>query len=121
MVPACNEAADIEATLTRLLALEYDNYEIIAVDDRSTDETGEIMERIAATAPPGRLKVIHIAELPAGWMGKPHAMWSAARQASWRLAAFHRCRRTVQARRSSPRPGLRQYRTRRSSRVSFPA
>ena len=48
IVPACNEAADIEATLTRLLALEYDNYEVIAVDDRSTDRTGEIMERIAA-------------------------------------------------------------------------
>ena len=46
IVPACNEAADIEATLTRLLALEYDNYEVIAVDDRSTDRTGEIMERL---------------------------------------------------------------------------
>ncbi|MGC2184008.1 MAG: glycosyltransferase [Terriglobales bacterium] len=78
VVPACNEAADIEATLTRLLRLEYDNYEVIAVDDRSTDRTGEIMETIAAAAPPGRLKVIHIAELPAGWMGKPHAMWSAS-------------------------------------------
>ena len=68
IVPACNEAADIEATLARLLALEYDNYEVIAVDDRSTDQTGEIMERIAAAAPPGRLKVIHITDLPpAGW------------------------------------------------------
>ena len=82
IVPACNEAADIEATLTRLLALEYDNYEVIAVDDRSSDQTGEIMERIAAAAPPGRLKVIRIAELPAGWMGKPHAMWSASNQAT---------------------------------------
>ncbi len=78
IVPACNEAADIKATLTRLLTLEYDNYEVIAVDDRSTDHTGEIMEAIAAGAPPGRLKVIHITELPAGWMGKPHAMWSAS-------------------------------------------
>jgi glycosyltransferase involved in cell wall biosynthesis len=82
IVPACNEEADIEATLTRLLALDYDNYEVIAVDDRSCDRTGEIMERIAAAAPPGRLKVIRIAELPAGWMGKPHAMWSAAKQAT---------------------------------------
>jgi cellulose synthase/poly-beta-1,6-N-acetylglucosamine synthase-like glycosyltransferase len=82
IVPACNEAADIEATLTRLLALEYDNYEVIAVDDRSTDRTGEIMERIAAVAPPDRLKVIHITELPAGWMGKPHAMWSASNLAT---------------------------------------
>jgi len=82
IVPACNEEADIEATLTRLLALDYDNYEVIAVDDRSCDRTGEIMERIAAAAPPGQLKVIRIAELPAGWMGKPHAMWSAATQAT---------------------------------------
>jgi glycosyltransferase involved in cell wall biosynthesis len=82
IVPACNEEADIEATLTRLLALDYDNYEVIAVDDRSCDHTGEIMERIAAAAPPGQLKVIRIAELPAGWMGKPHAMWSAAKQAT---------------------------------------
>jgi glycosyltransferase involved in cell wall biosynthesis len=82
IVPACNEAADIEATLTRLLALQYENYEIIAVDDRSTDRTGEVMERIAVAASPDRLKVIHITELPAGWMGKPHAMWSASNQAS---------------------------------------
>lgn len=82
IVPACNEADDIEATLVRLLALEYDNYEIIAVDDRSNDRTGEIMERVAASALHGRLKVIHIAELPPGWMGKPHAMWSAANLAT---------------------------------------
>ncbi len=81
IVPACNEAADIEATLIRLLALHYDNYEVIAVDDRSTDQTGEFMERIA-TAAPGRLKVIHISALPEGWMGKPHAMWNAANLAS---------------------------------------
>jgi len=82
IVPACNEAADIEATLARLLALEYDNYEVIAVDDRSTDQTGEIMERIASAASPGRLKVIRITDLPGGWMGKPHAMWSASNRAS---------------------------------------
>jgi len=81
IVPACNEAADIEATLAHLLALEYDNCEIIAVNDRSTDRTGEIMERVASTAPPGRLQIIHINELPAGWMGKPHAMWSASNMA----------------------------------------
>jgi glycosyltransferase involved in cell wall biosynthesis len=78
IVPACNEAADIEATLACLLALDYDNYEVIAVDDRSTDQTGAIMERIAEeTKSAGRLKVIHISDLPSGWMGKPHAMWSA--------------------------------------------
>ena len=43
IVPARNEEADIERTLTNLLALDYDNYEIIALDDRSTDRTVEIM------------------------------------------------------------------------------
>ncbi|HYK50001.1 MAG TPA: glycosyltransferase family 2 protein [Terriglobales bacterium] len=82
IVPACNEAADIEATLVRLLDLEYENYEVIAVDDRSTDRTGEIMEKVASGAAPGRLIVVRIAELPPGWMGKPHAMWSAANRAT---------------------------------------
>ena len=44
IVPARNEEADIEQSLTRLLELDYDNYEVIAVNDRSTDRTGEIME-----------------------------------------------------------------------------
>ncbi len=82
IVPACNETADIEATLTHLLDLDYDNYEVIAVDDRSRDRTGEIMETIAAAAPPGRLKVVHITDLPPGWMGKPHAMWNASNLAT---------------------------------------
>jgi glycosyltransferase involved in cell wall biosynthesis len=81
IVPARNEEADIAATLTRLLDLDYDSYEVIAVDDRSTDRTGAIMEDIAASAP-GRLKVVHIAELPSGWVGKTHAMWAAGEQAS---------------------------------------
>ena len=46
IVPARNEERDIEQTLRKLLALDYDNYEVIAVNDRSTDRTGEIMERV---------------------------------------------------------------------------
>ncbi len=83
IVPACNEEETIEQGLTRLLSLDYDNYEIIAVDDRSTDRTGEIMDRVAAgSAAHGRLRVIHIDTLPTGWLGKTHAMWIAAKQAS---------------------------------------
>ena len=41
---------DIEQSLTRLLELDYDNYEVIAVNDRSTDRTGEIMESVARLA-----------------------------------------------------------------------
>src|SRR5271156_7179812 len=47
IVPARNEEADIEQSLTRLLELDYDNFEVIAVNDRSTDRTGEIMESVA--------------------------------------------------------------------------
>lgn len=81
IVPARNEAAAIEATLRSLLAQTIP-LEIFAVDDRSTDTTGTIMDRIAAEPlPAGKfLSVIHISSLPPGWMGKNHAMALAARQ-----------------------------------------
>ena len=83
IVPACNEEETIEQGLTQLLALDYPNYEIIAIDDRSTDRTGEIMERIAASPQAhGCLKVIHVDSLPTGCLGKTHAMWTAGKQAT---------------------------------------
>jgi glycosyltransferase involved in cell wall biosynthesis len=88
IVPARNEEENIRETLARLLALDYSNYEIIAVNDRSTDRTGPIMDEIAASPQARdshanlRLKVIHISELPAGWLGKTHAMWTATEQAT---------------------------------------
>ena len=83
IVPARNEEAHIAPALTTLLKLEYDNYEVTAVNDRSTDRTGEMMNQIAVTPEAqGRLKVIHITELPSGWLGKAHAMWTAANQAN---------------------------------------
>ena len=81
IVPARNEEDAIEDALRKLLTLDYDNYQVVVVDDRSTDRTGEIMDNLAAGSG-GRLKVVHIKELPAGWLGKPHAMWNAARQTS---------------------------------------
>ncbi len=91
IVPACNEERDIRTTLDGLLALEYSNYEIIAVNDRSTDATGARMEEVAAgPTAHDRLSIIHIAELPAGWMGKTHAMWSGCRAGDGGLAALHR-------------------------------
>ena len=83
IVPARNEEESIRETLVQLLALDYSNYEIIAVNDRSTDRTGQIIEVVAASSQSrGLLKVIHISELPSGWLGKTHAMWMAGQQAS---------------------------------------
>jgi len=83
IVPARNEQDHIEATLVRLLHLDYANYEVFAVNDRSVDRTGDVMDQVAATpAAHARLKVIHIDELPSGWLGKAHAMWTAANHAS---------------------------------------
>lgn len=81
IVPARNEEEAIEQALLRMEALDYDNYQIVVVDDRSTDKTGEIMDRLAA-ASSGKLKVVHVRDLPSGWLGKAHAMWSAARETS---------------------------------------
>jgi cellulose synthase/poly-beta-1,6-N-acetylglucosamine synthase-like glycosyltransferase len=81
VVPACNEEDSIEQALRRLIALDYPTYQVIAVNDRSSDRTGAIMDTVAASSN-GRLKIVHITELPAGWLGKVHAMWSAARQSN---------------------------------------
>ena len=89
VVPARNEESEIEGALLRLLQLDYHNYEVLAVNDRSTDRTGEILEQVAASAAAhGCLKVIHVSDLPAGWMGKVHAMWTAAQQATGEWILF---------------------------------
>lgn len=107
IVPARNEEDTIEQALKTLLSLDYDNYEVIAVNDRSTDRTGEIMERVARRSrlahlesqnphpvaqDPTRvghpLRVIHHSELPPGWLGKTHAMWTAAKEASGEWLLF---------------------------------
>ena len=83
IVPACNEEETIEQGLTQLLNLDYENYEVIAVNDRSTDHTGEIMDRVSKSdRGHGRLRVVHVTELPSGWLGKTHAMWTASEQAT---------------------------------------
>jgi len=90
IVPARNEERDIEQSLSRLLELDYDNYEVIAVNDRSTDRTGEIMEGVTKspqfsqrTREMGHpvLRVLHHRDLPTGWLGKTHAMWTATNEA----------------------------------------
>jgi len=120
IVPARNEEDTIEQALQTLLSLDYGNYEVIAVNDRSTDRTGEIMERVAQSHPKktalggpltlaqtetqnphpvaqnatrvahrgSNLRVIHHTELPPGWLGKTHAMWTASNEASGEWLLF---------------------------------
>jgi chlorobactene glucosyltransferase len=86
LIPARNEARNIRRCLEALLAQDYPTYEIIVVDDRSTDATPSILREIqrrqaGRVAPdnPGQpsLRVVEGADLPAGWAGKPHALWQA--------------------------------------------
>jgi glycosyltransferase involved in cell wall biosynthesis len=77
IVPALNEAKDVGDCLNSLLTQEYAPIRILAVNDRSTDATGAVMDSIAALHP-GRIEVLHIKELPDGWLGKTHAMALAA-------------------------------------------
>jgi glycosyltransferase involved in cell wall biosynthesis len=86
IVPACNEEDSIQATLRSLLASRGVRLEIIAVDDRSTDNTGALMDEVATEAATSggehRLVVVHNRELPAGWMGKAHALALGAARAT---------------------------------------
>jgi cellulose synthase/poly-beta-1,6-N-acetylglucosamine synthase-like glycosyltransferase len=77
IVPAKDEGENIEQCLKSLLTLDYANYDIVAVDDRSVDQTGAIMDRLQSEHPE-KLRVIHITEVPPGWLGKTHAMWKGA-------------------------------------------
>lgn len=86
IVPARNEEPQIANCLASLLSLDYSDFEIIAVNDRSTDQTGMLMERMAASD--SRLSVMHVDQLPAGWLGKTHALHRGAQHATGRYLLF---------------------------------
>ncbi|MCB0834848.1 MAG: glycosyltransferase [Bacteroidetes bacterium] len=85
IVPACNEERSIEKTVQSLLGLHYQNKEILIVNDRSTDSTGELIDRLQRYHP--QLKTLTIDNLPDGWLGKNHALFYAAEKAkgTWLL------------------------------------
>ena len=55
-----------------MMEIDYPGLEVVAVDDRSTDATGRILDDFAEAH--SRLRVVHVDHLPAGWLGKPHGL-----------------------------------------------
>ncbi len=86
LVAAKDEAANIERCVRGLLAQDYPRMELLVINDRSNDDTGRIIDRIAAQDP--RFRPIHIRELPAGWFGKNHAMHVGVEQSKGEILCF---------------------------------
>jgi chlorobactene glucosyltransferase len=86
VIPARNEEAEIERAVRSHLAQDYPDFEVVVVDDRSTDGTGALLEGLRRED--SRLKVIAGGELPPGWLGKPHALAQGAAAASGSLFLF---------------------------------
>jgi len=75
MFAARDEEDKLPGALATLAKIDYPDLEIVAVDDRSRDATGRILEEFARTHE--RIRVVHITDLPTGWLGKPHALQNA--------------------------------------------
>ena len=69
---ARDEEEKLPEALATLKEIDYPHLEVVAVDDRSKDSTGRILDEFAAAH--ARLRVVHVAQLPTGWLGKPHAL-----------------------------------------------
>jgi glycosyltransferase involved in cell wall biosynthesis len=82
---ARDEEEKLPAALRTLMEMNYPDFEVVAVDDRSQDRTGEILDAFAAAYP--RLRVVHVDQLPQGWLGKPHGLQKAydASSGEWLL------------------------------------
>src|SRR5437773_4913453 len=86
VVPARDEGSTIGRALGSLLAQDYPDLEVIVVDDRSSDATGDVLRDLAAKDK--RLSVLRVDDLPAGWLGKDHALWRGAARASGEWLLF---------------------------------
>ena len=75
-----DEAEKLPGAIETMLSLDYPSYEVIAVDDRSEDATGAILDAAAKKDP--RLKPARVDSLPSGWLGKPHALQQAYERSS---------------------------------------
>jgi chlorobactene glucosyltransferase len=86
VIPARNEARNIERCLRSVLATTYPALEVIVVDDHSTDGTGDIARGIAAHD--GRVRVIENPVLPSGWFGKQWACENGAAASTGEIILF---------------------------------
>ena len=87
IVPARNEAENIGATLETLLMQQYTGLRVLAIDDRSTDKTRQIVDEFAERYPE-RFGAIHIDYLPEGWLGKTFALEVGTRNSSSEYLLF---------------------------------
>ena len=79
LVPARNEEKNISGCLEGLLAQEYPRFEVIAIDDNSSDGTGRLIEEAAREDP--RLRPLKASPTPEGWTGKNWALHQGAGEA----------------------------------------
>lgn len=83
IIPARDEERNIRSCVQALFIQTYPNFELIVVDDRSSDETDNILFELEKAD--ARLHIIHGSEMPPGWAGKPHALvqGAAAARGEW--------------------------------------
>lgn len=86
IVAAKDEAEHIKASLQSLLKQQGIRFELIVVNDRSTDQTGEIINQLQLAHP--TLQTLHIKTLPPQWLGKNHALWCGYKQAQGEYLIF---------------------------------
>jgi cellulose synthase/poly-beta-1,6-N-acetylglucosamine synthase-like glycosyltransferase len=86
IIAARNEERGIEPALRSVMNQQGERIEVVVIDDRSDDATGDMLDRMAVGEP--RLRVVHVTELPAGWLGKNHALWLGAQAAQGELLLF---------------------------------
>jgi cellulose synthase/poly-beta-1,6-N-acetylglucosamine synthase-like glycosyltransferase len=88
ILPARNEQDNIQKCLDSLLRQDYQNYEIIAVNDCSTDATGEILYRLAASNSERKITIIDLEHKPIGWVGKNWACFQGYKRSSGQVLLF---------------------------------
>ncbi len=99
LVPAKDEGSHIRTCIARVMQQDYPAFELIAINDRSTDDTGSVLDDFVAATPESpiladsmnakrdadvasTLRVLHIENLPDGWLGKCHALYRGTQHAT---------------------------------------